>query len=197
MSERGLSTAALAEKIGKPQSHISACWSGGRNIGEKTIKNICNVLGIKKDEFFKVEVLGTDPPERYPNPIPVISWVQAGSLREVVDVHAVGFSGEGEPVYSRKHAGPNAFALRVEGDSMTPRYLPGDFIVVDPSISCENGCPCVVVVNGEATFKFYRETDDAIILVPMNDKYPETTIKKDSAVDFRVVGKVVDLIPKI
>jgi SOS-response transcriptional repressor LexA len=123
--------------------------------------------------------------------------VQAGAFSEAVDMHAAGVSGEGEPVHSTKTAGPHAFALRVEGDSMAPRYLPGDIIVVDPEMKCDNGTPCVVWLNGEVTFKLLWETEKEIRLQPLNDRYPDQIIRKESHVDFRVVGKVVDLIPKM
>jgi len=166
-------------------------------MGGITIKKLCDALGVDKEEFFKIETIGLTPPVRLPRPIPVISWVQAGLFVEAIDLYSAGVSGEREPVHSTKAVGLHAFALRVEGDSMAPRYLPGDIIVVDPGIMCDNNAPCVVVLNGEATFKLFKESDDAVILHPMNNKYPEIVIRKDSQVDFRVVGKVVDLIPKM
>lgn len=154
--------------------------------------------GISSNNLIAVmRALGLDAPARRPHPIPVISWVSAGVFAEAVDHWPVGLSGEDDPVFSYRKVGPHAFALRVEGDSMMPRYMPGDIIVVDPEIKCDNGTPCVVVVNGEATFKFFKETNEAIILMPMNNKYPEIVVRKNSNVDFRVVGKVVDLIAKI
>jgi SOS-response transcriptional repressor LexA len=136
-------------------------------------------------------------PEKKPRPIPVISWVQAGAFCEASDIHAAGESGEGEPVYSIKVVSPNTFALRVEGESMMPRFMPGDIIVVDPEIKCDNGTPCVIWLNGEVTFKLFWETDTEVRLEPTNDKYPATVIKKDSRVDFRVIGKIVDIIAKL
>ena len=192
-----LTPTRLAELIGVQQPHISACLNGSRNIGKKTIGKVCEALGISEEEFFKIEAIGVSPPGRMPRSIPIISWVQAGELSEAADVHAVGFSGEGEPVHSVKAVGPNAFALRVVGDSMAPRYLPGDIIVVDPALACDNGCPCVVNVNGDVTFKIFRDTQDEIILEPLNKRHPKIVIDKKSDVVFRVVGKVVDMIPKL
>jgi SOS-response transcriptional repressor LexA len=176
----------------------AAKLSRASGVSTGVLSRYFNNDGISSNNLYAVLLaLGLDAPARLPRPIPVISWVQAGSFTEAADMHAVGVSGEGDPVHSPKAVGPHAFALRVEGDSMAPRYLPGDIIVVDPEIMCDNDSPCVVVLNGEATFKFFRETNDAIVLAPMNNKHPDITIRKDSQVDFRVVGKVVDLIPKL
>ena len=91
----------------------------------------------------------------------------------------------------------NTFALRIEGDSMYPRYMPGDVIVIDPTLRCETGDDCVVCLNGEVTFKRFKETDDDIRLIPLNDKYEDRVIPKNRPIDFRVIGKVVDMKPKL
>jgi SOS-response transcriptional repressor LexA len=154
--------------------------------------------GISSDNLFAVmHALSLDVPALQPRPIPVISWVQAGQFADAEDHWPVGVSSEGDPVFSYRKVGTHAFGLRVVGDSMAPRYLPGDTIIVDPELKCDNGSPCVVVLNGEAVFKFFRDTADAIILEPMNPRHPDIIIRKDRSVDFRVVGKVVDLIPKM
>jgi len=200
MEERSLRPIDLARLIDRDQVYVLMILNdketgARRNIGNKILKIICEKLNVDESEMYKFS--SVQLPEKYSGPLPVISWVSAGLLAEASDEWPPGVSGEGDPVHSYKKTGPNAFGLRVEGDSMYPRYLPGDIIVDDPEIACDNGCPCVAVLNGEATFKFYYDTKDAIILRPMNNKYPEIVIRKDSPVDFRVVGKVVDVVVKI
>lgn len=154
--------------------------------------------GISADNLYAVlKALGLDAPVRRQEPIPVISWIKAGYFADSSDNWPVGISGEADPVFSYRKVGPYAFALRVEGDSMAPRYLSGDIIIVDPELRCDNGTPCVVSLNGEVSFKLFYETETEIRLQPINDRYPETIIKKGSQVDFKVIGKVVDMIPKI
>ena len=95
--------------------------------------------------------------------------------------------------FSYVKTAPTAFGLRVVGDSMAPRFLEGDIVIVDPTIRCDNGRVCVVRVNGESSLKMFWDHEHEIVLRSMNDKYPEIIIKKDSRVDFRIIGKVVDL----
>lgn len=195
IKEKKMSLSDLARAIGvRPQS-INSIKSGARGIGPKTLNKLARALNVDELELMKVDI----PPRPGPDSqkIPVISWVQAGSFKELSDIWPAGVSGEGEPVQSAKKVSSGAFALRVDGDSMAPRYLPGDVIVVDPAAACDNGSPCVCVLNGEAVFKLFRETEEAIILEPLNGKYPEIVIRKERSVDFRVVGKVVDLIANI
>lgn len=65
------------------------------------------------------------------------------------------------------------------------------------SFQCDNNCPCVIKLNGEVTFKMFYENDTEIQLSSLNEKYPDIIIRKDSKVDFKVIGKVVDMIPKL
>ena len=190
--ERGWNYTNLAGAMGVVPQSVNSIKSGARGIGSRTLKKLSDALGV--DE---IRLLAIDIPAFQPRPIPVISWVHAGQFAEAEDHWPVGVSSEGDPVFSYRKVGTHAFGLRVVGDSMAPRYLPGDTIIVDPELKCDNGSPCVVVLNGEAVFKFFRDTADAIILEPMNPRHPDIIIRKDRSVDFRVVGKVVDLIPKM
>ena len=137
--------------------------------------------------------MGIEVPKKQQQPIPVISWIHAGEFAESEDRWPPGVSGVEDPVFSYVKTGPSAFGLRVQGDSMLPRFMPGDIVIVDPSIRCDNGSACVVFINGEVSLKIFWEKETEIVLRSMNDKYPEITIKKDSKVDFRVIGKVVDI----
>lgn len=190
LKDKGWTLVDLAKKMEVTPQAINSLKT--RGIGQRSIKKLSAALNIDEIQLLLVEV-----PTPFSRPIPIISWVQAGLFADAEDHWPVGISGEGDPVFSYRKVGLHAFGLRVVGDSMAPRYLPGDTIIVDPELKCDNGSPCVVVLNGEAVFKFFKDTPEAIILEPMNPKHPDIIIRKDRSVDFRVVGKVVDLIPKM
>jgi len=68
--------------------------------------------------------------------------------------------------------GKDYFALKIQGDSMNPKYLDGDIVIFLKSPDCENGSECAVIVNGDdATFKKIRKGRDGIILMPINTEY--------------------------
>ena len=156
-------------------------------------KRFAEAFGI--DEAILLLPSAMNVPEKQNRLIPIISWVHAGAFAEPIDQWPAGVSGEGDPVPSYITVGPHAFGLKIQGDSMAPRYLPGDTIIVDPEIRCDNGSPCVVWVNGEVSLKFFHEDEKEIRLVPMNEAYEIRVIPKGRKVDFRVIGKVVELIP--
>ena len=70
-----------------------------------------------------------------------------------------------------------AFAARVSGDSMMPRYRDGDVVIFAPSVSPRSGDDCFVRFDdGKTTFKrVFMETDEmgeaVLRLQPRNEKY--------------------------
>ena len=88
---------------------------------------------------------------------------------------------------------PNAFILKVSGDSMVDAaILDGDLVVVKPSPDAKNGEIVVAMLDGEATVKrFYREPS-RIRLQPENRSM--TPIYAD---DVTIVGRVEAVIRKL
>ncbi len=190
LKEKGWNLVDLAKRMSVTPQAVNSLRTSG--IGPRSVRKLSEALGVSE-----IRLVALPAPHRGQRPIPVISWVHAGAFAECVDSWPPGVSGEGDPVFSYEKTGPNAFGLRVEGDSMLPRFMPGDIVVVDPAVRCDNGSICVVWVNGDVSLKQFWEKEGEIVLRPMNDRYPETIIKKDSRVDFRVIGRVVDVKVKL
>ncbi|MEM8874412.1 MAG: XRE family transcriptional regulator [Planctomycetota bacterium] len=72
---------------------------------------------------------------------------------------------------------PDAFATRVHGDSMQPKYNEGDIVVFSPALAPRPGDDCFVrFADGTTTFKRVFPEDDAVRLQPRNEKYRSQTI---------------------
>jgi repressor LexA len=84
-----------------------------------------------------------------------------------------------------------AFALKVKGNSMSPRIEDGDVVVVSPQIEARSGDICVIRVNGEDTLKKVKFEGNYIHLIPLNPEFEPVTVKKR---DVNFVWKVVKLI---
>ncbi len=180
------------ERLGYSQKKMAMVLG----ISEAYLHEILHGKKSAKSRLFDfAEKLGVDL-YREGRPIPIITW-ESAELFLGIDKWPLSVSVEGEHVFSSKITSAHSFGLPVVDDKMFPRYMPGDIIIVDPVLKCDNLTPCVVWINGEMSFKFYEETDSEIVLKSMNNKYPEIVVKKQSNVDFRSVGKVVDMIPKI
>jgi phage repressor protein C with HTH and peptisase S24 domain len=69
----------------------------------------------------------------------------------------------------------NAFAVRVVGDSMEPKFCEGDIVVFSPEAEVHNGDDCFIrfAMPHETAFKrIFFEPDDKVRLQPRNEKYP-------------------------
>ena len=77
---------------------------------------------------------------------------------------------------------PNAFAVRVVGDSMEPHYREGDVVVFSPNTPARSGDDCFVRFADDSgtTFKrYYRDDDATIRLQPLNNKYPAEVYERE------------------
>lgn len=193
--------AQFARRYGLDASYISQILSGHRSFGEKSARNMETKIGLPPGTLDGMN-LGMQLGESNVEPAyvaqstrtaPVVSWVQAGQWAEAVDLYA---AGDGE---SREEtpasAGPNAFWLRVKGDSMTaPAGLSvpeGYLILVDPDTQPENGSLVVAKldIDDEATFKKLVMDGPHKYLKPLNTAYD--TIKING--NCRIVGAVREI----
>jgi repressor LexA len=89
---------------------------------------------------------------------------------------------------------PGAFALRVKGNSMSPRIEDGDVVIVSPQAEARNGDICVVRVEGEDTLKKVKFEGNYVHLIPLNPDYEPVTVRRK---DVNFVWKVVKLIKEL
>ncbi len=74
---------------------------------------------------------------------------------------------------------PNAFAVRVVGDSMEPKFREGDIVIFSPVAEVHNGDDCFVrfAMPHETTFKrVFFEPNNKVRLQPRNEKYPPAIV---------------------
>jgi repressor LexA len=79
----------------------------------------------------------------------------------------------------------DAFAARVYGDSMAPKYGEGDIVIFSPAAPPKSGDDCFVRFDdGHTTFKrVFFENDEsgkpALRLQPRNEKYRAQTVPSE------------------
>jgi len=69
---------------------------------------------------------------------------------------------------------PDAFAVRIDGDSMSPEVRHGDLVVCSPSVPAQDGLPALVQLRRQigVTCKLFRREGETVHLVPINERYP-------------------------
>ena len=123
---------------------------------------------------------------------------------EVVGTVAAGYDGEAVEEYTgeiceiptsylKGHKKEDYFVLRVVGDSMYPRLLNGDRVLVQRCTSVDSGDIAIVMYNGsEATLKKveYVNGENWVDLIPFNPEYPTKHLENEELEECRILGKV-------
>lgn len=207
LDEKNLKQADLARATGKSSAAVTK-WLRGENIPKtEALKQIAKLLNV--DDGWLLTGKGSpskldnniDLSQKIPlegRPIPVISWVAAGSLSSIETVLRDTEIDEWLP--PNKDCGKSGYGLKVTGMSMSPFFLPDDRIYVNPEVQTfdlQTGDLVIIACYGEteATFKKLIIEGDNKYLQPLNPNWPDQIIKLSE--DCRLVGKVVGLYRKI
>jgi SOS-response transcriptional repressor LexA len=158
-------------KNGEVQAKASAA-EAGVNLDDAYLSGVLQEL---------VERSGTNVERVATNAVPVINRISAGYPKDFTDMsYPKGVADEYVGCPDVNDA--EAFAARVHGDSMAPKYREGDIVIFSPAVNPRNGDDCFVrFEDGTTTFKrVFFELDDknsaAIRLQPRNEKYRPQTV---------------------
>lgn len=182
----GGSSAELSRRIGKDATYVSRMLyphgkTGKKNITEGMQEAVERAFNLPKD-WLDGEQSNVEPaPPLRKKGVPLISWVQAGDWCEAHDPYAVGDAELWLP--AADNYSENAYALRVRGASMEPRFREGEIIVINPDGAADSGKFVIARKEGskEVTFKqLIREGDEAY-LKAINPQWPEPIIRMDEA----------------
>jgi repressor LexA len=135
-----------------------------------------------------IEIPGIKPSSGFM--LPVAGKIRAGRpilAREDIDAHIL--------IDKSLFPHSDAFSLRVTGDSMIEAgILNGDYVVVRPQKTIENGEISVVLIDDEATIKRVFKEKKKIVLKPENKNMKPSMHNPD---EVSIIGKVVGVIRKI
>lgn len=92
------------------------------------------------------------------------------------------------------------FGIKVKGDSMSPKYIENDTLIVEKCNSCNSGEDCIVAVNGDEAFlKRVYLNENGITLQALNPNYKPLvyTNKEIKDIPITIIGIVRELRRKI
>lgn len=83
---------------------------------------------------------------------------------------------------SIKNRYQDAFAVRIDGDSMSPQFLHGDLVILSPSAPAADAQAAVVQLDDQigVTCKLYQSQGQNIHLSPINELFPAQTFAASS-----------------
>ena len=169
-------------------------WLKGKKMPKMTnVQKLADLFGVKLSDL--VESKDNTSIEYKPNRIKVYGSVPAGIPIEAVE-DIVDWEDVPQEWIDR---GDRYIGLKVKGDSMYPKYIEDDTVIVKLQPDCECGHDAVVYVNGyEATLKKVVKQQDGIMLQPLNSEYtPKFYPYGPEETEIRILGIVVEIRRKI
>ncbi len=155
------------------------------------IEDLLNMLD-KSQEFLVNTDTKTDNLGNSVTSIPILGTVKAGydylaqeNWIGTIDVET-SLVGNGE----------DYFALKVQGNSMSPFLVENDIVIIKKQDYFENGDIVVAIINGnEATIKKGKKSDAGILLQPLNTAYEPLifTTEEILSIPVLIVGIVKQL----
>lgn len=134
-----------------------------KHIGKEIIKSVDGkvsvdlqaralVDGIKKQEVNLIQICGQEPEQ-------IVEFVQCEEIHKLF---------------------PDSFALRVDGDSMSPRINDCDIVILSPSVPAAQGQIGIARISNQigVTCKLIRTTEQGVHLIPINQRYETKVVAK-------------------
>lgn len=179
---RGMKQVELSRATGLTDSQISSWYNGRYRPNAEAMTKIAAALGVTTDFL-----LGKEE-------IPIAKF----TLPQFHDVPVLGSVAAGTPIIAQEDVigtvmtDKNVFALKVKGDSMSPRIMDGDIVLVRQQDAAEDGDLVIAEIDGEATCKVLKRSHGSVMLVPFNAAFAPFVFSGQQAEDLRILGKVVE-----
>jgi len=195
----GLTQPELADVVKTTKQAISQYERGVRRPDFETLESLCDYFNVSSDYILgksdvTVRLVDSDGLKKLDDRsarsirIPVYGKVAAGYDYDAIE-NILGYE-EIPASWSGEYA-----ALKVKGNSMEPRIMDGDILIVKIQDDAESGDVVIAVVNGnEATVKKLVKHQDGIVLQPFNPAYEPMYFSKESteSTPVRIWGKVIE-----
>ena len=213
--DKGMGQVELAKLLGIGQSSYSRYEVGLTDIPTDILTKLVDIFETSADDIlglnepepgwqvvkdpddprFPPKVFPAEPLvdlERETASIPILGSVRAGydnycEENREGDIHV-------DPQFKVMH--PEAYTLRVKGDSMEPEICHGDMVICAPDAEIRNNDVCIVCINGEVgTVKRIRFEGDGLTLIPANPHYRKMHYTAEDVQSYPVTvqSKVVEV----
>jgi len=162
--QRGLTQVEFARQICAGQSTVANWENGVRDIDSDRLVMLADYFEVpidyllgRSDSHVKKNAKGVR--------VPVLGSIPAG-----IPIEAIEDVLDHEEIPAEwTTGGREYFALKIQGRSMSPKYLENDIVIFQKLPDCDSGAECAVIVNGDdATFKKVIKQTSGIILQPLN-----------------------------
>ena len=188
-----LAITALEKELGFGRGTIGK-WKKGAEPNLASLQKVADYFNVSVDylttyeikpnvEFIKLKDVAR---------LPIYGRIPAGIPKEAIQ-EVEGFIEV--PAYMSE----GYIVLKVIGDSMYPKYLDGDVVIIKEQPDCENGQDCAVRINdNDVTLKKVIKMEDGLMLQPLNPEYPPQFFSySDELCPVYILGVVVEIRRKV
>lgn len=182
----------LSKMLGVTQATLSGWENEKFEIDNNSLIKCSEIFNVTTDYLLgREEKTAPSSTRKKGIKIPVLGRVQAGIPVEAIE-EILGY----EEITEEMASQGEFFGLKIRGDSMLPRMVEGDVIIVRKQSNVDSGDIAVVLVNGnDATVKKIRKTESGIELVPLNPSF-DIQYYSNSEIEslpITIIGKAVEL----
>lgn len=181
----------LSKLLNVQKSTVSMYERNKRTPSPDVLRKYAQIFDVSLDYL-----LGSDTPVKGKDYITINVY---GSIPAGIPIEAIEDISDTEDISLKEYDKNKTYlGLKVDGDSMFPKYLDGDTVIIEKTPDCESGTDAAVYVNGyEATLKtVIKNPNGTITLRPINTNYaPKTYGPGDDPV--RILGIVKEIRRKI
>ena len=189
--EQGWTQKQLSEKLHVGKTTVSNYETGYSEPDIDMLNKMAKLFNVSVDT-----ILGNKNPVEGQDYITINVY---GSIPAGIPIEAIEEITDTEDLSLKEYDKNKTYlGLKVEGDSMYPKYLDGDTVILEKCPDCESGTDAAVYVNGyEATLKtVVKNPNGTVTLRPINPNYsPKTYGPGDDPV--RILGVVKEIRRKV
>jgi len=187
--KNGMLQSDISEMLGKESTSGVSEWEKGlREPLTGDLSDLARIFNVSMDDLMKTDLRDESNLKSPSIRINVYGSIPAGIPLEAIE-DIIGWE---EIPYEWAKGDKEYIALKVRGDSMYPKYLEGDTVIIQLQPDCETGQDCACYVNGfDSTLKRIDKKDGSITLEPINPNYSPKTYKHPGEV--QIVGRVKEL----
>lgn len=217
LRERRWTTKVLAEKTGMSESYLTHIKNGTRRWNEDALKKISEAFEIEPVDLFdhnrsRTDLISQDIqlPEGFNlntnqqvniqlKIVPVVGQIpsQPSAYNNQVMQQATGFKDEFVPVIGSDDEG--MFCLKIEDNSMAPKFVKGDYLIISPAVWTNSGDIVAVEYGNENPVREIMQVnfmDEFVVLESVNHKKAPIALVRNKDT-FRIIGKVINRYQKM
>ncbi len=207
LRERRWTTKVLAEKTGMSESYLTHIKNGTRRWNEDALRKLADAFEMEPTELFAHRSFRTDNVDQCLNVdensdfsldalklkvVPVVGQIPTvpSAFNNQIMQNKSGHKDEFVPFFGSEDDA--MFCYAVEDNSMAPRFVKGDRLVVSPAIWTRSGDVVAVEFGPESERAIMQVNyiDDFVVLEAVNHKKAPIALVRGKD-NLRIIGKVV------